>query len=254
MSSSGAHPLIIQGTPGEKGEPGGIVASSLIPAGTDWNTLTVSGLYHSVGADMGGMINKPPTTVAIQMLITARNSNVLTQIAYYVNNGYQTNWQRSLVSGVWGAWRSFTPSRMDYTAGRALYQWDEISNREQLVYGDTGWRVLDLLNGWTGTVHIRRFGISVKCRILNLDGNAATAQKAFDWPAGFAPDAACLLVFANTPAEPARRVYTDIANGFALPVGAVYAGSGYAYLSEFVANGSWPTVLPGIASGTIPNL
>ena len=57
----------------------------------------------------------------------------------------------------------------------------------------TGWRNVStggsslLVNGWTGTVHIRRDNNTIYCRIGSLSGTAATADKFMSMPAGFSP-------------------------------------------------------------------
>lgn len=47
---------------------------------------------------------------------------------------------RYVEGGVFQSWSIKTPQRVDNTAGRAIYTWDDTQNREQLIYGDTGLR------------------------------------------------------------------------------------------------------------------
>ena len=39
-------------------------------------------------------------------------------------------------------WKNVPSQRVDTTAGRAVYVWDNVNNREQLAFGDTGYRAL----------------------------------------------------------------------------------------------------------------
>lgn len=77
--------------------------------------------------------------------------------------------------------------RVSETAGRAAYYTKPGTTTEQLFYGDTGWRDISalLVNGWTGTIRIRRSGYDVKLQIVTLSAAAATSGTFLIAPAGF---------------------------------------------------------------------
>lgn len=60
---------------------------------------------------------------------------------------------------------------VDETAGRVVKAWDYVNAREQIIYGDTGWRNLDISNltgsvrAAGGVLQVRRIGQQVHCRI-----------------------------------------------------------------------------------------
>lgn len=58
----------------------------------------------------------------------------------------------------WSEWSVMVPQRVDNTAGKAIYTWDDTANKEQLIYGDTGWRnISSLIPTWTkGLILYRR--------------------------------------------------------------------------------------------------
>lgn len=55
--------------------------------------------------------------------------------------------------------------RWDETQGRRAFAYDTVNLREQLIYGDTGWRQYAIPANWPvgGNIYLRRFGHSVFC-------------------------------------------------------------------------------------------
>ena len=78
------------------------------------------------------------------------------------------------------------------TTGHASLH-NQVNTEVNLLGRTTGWRNVStggsslLVNGWTGTVHIRRDNNTIYCRIGALSGTAATADKFMSMPAGFSP-------------------------------------------------------------------
>lgn len=71
------------------------------------------------------------------------------------------------------------------TAGRTVTIWDYLNNREQLIYGDTGWKTATLINGWTGTVQYRRELNRVTVKFRNMVGTAASSTSFINLPLGY---------------------------------------------------------------------
>lgn len=70
-------------------------------------------------------------------------------------------------------------------------QYAELSARiDALVIGvvpETAWAPVPLLDGWTGTAQVRRFGPVVSLTVQALNGTAATSVNVLDLPSGFRP-------------------------------------------------------------------
>src|SRR5574343_767248 len=73
------------------------------------------------------------------------------------------------------------------TSGRACFVWDQVNSRPQMVYYDSGWRDISslLLNGWTGSLFIRRADNMVMLRTSGLSGAGATSDTIATIPSGF---------------------------------------------------------------------
>lgn len=74
---------------------------------------------------------------------------------------------------------------VDQTAGRVIKVWDYLNNREQLIYGDTGWKTATLINGWTGTAQYRRELNRITIKFRNMVGTAATSTSFVNLPLGY---------------------------------------------------------------------
>lgn len=241
-----------------KGDPGGFTLGTLIAANTDYNTIKTAGLYRfvSAGLNQPGRIGQTYGSMAV----TATEDLTRVQQTIYpgaTGNGAMVQFQRNLAGGIWSAWRAYTSTRVESVAGTAVYQWDELRARDQIIYLDTGWRDITslILNGWTAsTLRIQRFGntVTVMGRVLN--GVAATSAKLLsvnlsgfrpsDTSAvhtGFVPDAA--------EAPKAYRVGADIE----IPSFATYSNARWAKF-EWVTDDVAPTSLPGTGIGTVRNL
>ncbi|WP_157156267.1 hypothetical protein [Diaminobutyricimonas sp. LJ205] len=117
-----------------------------------------------------------------------------------------------------------------------------------VVNGDTGWRNLDatLVNGWTGTLRLRRINYQVQVQ-GTLTATTATARQLSAVTAGFLPS------FSNVP-MPAyyggstlifSRVRTNTAiemDNTTVPTNARECAVSY------LTGDAWPTTLPGTAA------
>lgn len=155
-----------------------------------------------------------------------------------------------------------TYTRTSEAAGRALYLWDSINNREQLVFGDTGWRNINssVLAGFTGSLSIRRQNGIVTVNVQVTPATAAGENAVFaNIPAAFRPDnppalqfyaqgrmsnslKACQLTIRSSGDLSARTITSDWVTG----------DGGYLLQASWSVNAAWPTTLPGVSLG-IPN-
>ncbi|AOT24030.1 hypothetical protein SEA_SUPPI_2 [Arthrobacter phage Suppi] len=245
---------------GAKGDPGGIVNPSALGAGYDWNNLIVSGLYYAAGADMASMPNSPPSmAVGVNIMVTARNAAVVTQIAWTTSNAHnQIQFMRSLVSGTWGPWKVTRNTNIDNGAGKVLTTWDETANRSQLIFGDTGWRDISslLANGWTATsLYLRRFNDKVTLKMYNVDGSLAAGNPSIlNLPLGFRTPHGTSTFGVYTTGTGLSTVSVSNGGTVNAPGGVTrYGAAAFTELSYSTID-SWPSVLPGAAVGSIPNI
>lgn len=134
-------------------------------------------------------------------------------------------------------------------AGRTVSVWDYLNNREQLIYGDTGWRKVDgiLPAGITASnVWIRRQGSEVTINVQGLKADASGTVTIYNAPLGYRPDAPSVRsgVFASS-AGTARIVSPFAGNIRVLMMG---AGESLDGSVTFTTTDPWPTVLPGVAA------
>lgn len=143
-------------------------------------------------------------------------------------------------------------ARIDQTAGRVVKIWDYLNGREQIIYGDTGWRDVKslLTSGWTaGNFLIRRDMNNVKLRFTGLDGTASTSGNFLTLPDGFRSAATYL-----TAGVGANPQYFGISAGYNLFTAQTFKQNNYYAEVFFTVDQPWPTVLPGTAVGSIPNV
>ncbi|WP_154646330.1 pyocin knob domain-containing protein [Timonella senegalensis] len=168
------------------------------------------------------------------------------------------SFQRVRVSGAWQPWQFIPSQRVDQTAGRAIYTWDNLNNREQLVYGFTGIRNVSSLleNGWTGSLYLWRDGYDLVFILAGLDGAAATSGTFFTPPQGFliqTNSSTSAIAHTATNLPTTRRVSTPGGNTLGVAASDYQTvGALYGRVDARTTN-AWPTVLPGTAVGSIPN-
>lgn len=137
---------------------------------------------------------------------------------------------------------------IDQSVGRVIKVWDYINNREQIIYGDTGWRsIKDTLpagvtasNAW-----MRRQGNEVTLNLQALTTGAGIVT-VYALPTGYRPDGPSVrsgFVSDGTTV----RVASPFSGNFRLlnmPGGAgTWDGS-----VTFTTADPWPTTLPGVAA------
>lgn len=235
----------------------------------DLNTILTPGIYRQATAGNATLALNYPKDGAVgvlEVLPTFSNTAILQR--YTIHNTAQTAmgaYQRRYLNGVWTSWRFIPTMRIDESAGRSVFLYDELNSRDQRIQADTGWRSItaDLINGWTCTgARLRRIGSDVILRLQQLNSSAATAPTIYSLPAGFRTGDWLVWTFASKLGQAPLYLETQGASGFdlrayggALPSPAwVNVPDGGRYFEvRFLTTDAWPTVLPGTASGTIPN-
>lgn len=223
---------------------------------TDLNTVTTTGSYYQGSTGNATTArNYPVETVVCSLLVlpyyTGTNVIQVLTIASSAYGGGATRYARRYSGGSWSTWR-VQGVRLDNTTGRAAWTWDPTNSREQLVYGDTGWRdvTASLINGWTATaVYVRRVGYQVMMHAEALAAAAATNANFITAPTGFAPySGVTFRGMLHTTATPPVAYRTA---GLSIPA---YASGGtlYGSLAPYTTADAWPASLPGNAVGTIP--
>ncbi len=190
-----------------------------------------------------------PATATRAEPVFGTNGNTVGDIHYYDCLGF---WE-----GAGGQWSlpgvpiTDLGFYTDESVGRRLFQWDANNARWQQTFGDTGWRDMSasLLNSYTGTIYLRRIG-----NVIHFVGQItrATSNAALNLPTGFCPTQ-----------DSTRYPYFVTRSGTTGALAAVTVDSQiyiygidsniYPVSGSYIAGDSWPTTLPGSASGSIPS-
>jgi hypothetical protein len=235
---------------GEKGDVGGIVLGSLLTS-IHLDTILISGVYRQDdGSKAGPALGYPYSNSGGILLVFERIVTTSVQQEWHPHTRPELIFTRTYSSGTWTAWKAHASTRVDTTAGRVFYQWDNVNDREQLVYGDTGRRNMNslILNVGAGSVILSRYGTMVT--LLFADFQDTTVGSTVSWPnlipVGF---------------RPANWIYMPIPSGRTVTIqnagqvssnnhsSTVYQGS-----LSWRTDEAWPTTLPGTAVGSIPNI
>ena len=254
-----------QGLTGPKGDPGGFNTGTDLGT-NDLNNITIPGLYRQANTANATLINNYPVATQVGVLTVTEQSAGATGGTH---QSFSPSWgrdgrviyNRTKFNGTWTAWRTFSSNRVDQTAGRAIYQWDDVNNREQLIYGDTGWRNVNstvdanFVPEGIG-VQFRRVGSRVTCDVRGKITTASgTQQLICNIPSGFRG--------VNYGMYPSGMRGTSVvslgypSDNIALwmySTTAMVAASTYIAQATWTTDEPWPTTLPGTASGTIPNV
>lgn len=283
------------GPRGPQGDPGGWnVGVNLLDS--DLDTITYPGLYHqpSTTYALDPVKHYPPIPnyggIARGVLHVSSWSGGTHVIQEYHHIGYTGNvanstserppvvWRR-YKDVIWGKWYMFAPQRVDNTAGRVVYIWDETANQEQVIYSDTGWRNIDVSNVtgsirdplFPGTFRIRRIGNVVTIRMEDvklIPGNGLQFLYPNGLPVGFRSlDLSGTVVRGIVGERLGAGAEHTIFVGSNDIFWAGYTNSLFVKSSvrpehenqrlqgelSWVTDDSWPVTLPGTAYGTIPN-
>lgn len=257
---------------GDKGDAGGWTIGNNLGT-TNLNTITSPGLYRTEGtvANMVSTLNYPSAVTGV-LEVTYRSLNRIVQKFYPQSGGGQDRvfWTRSSTGdgSAWMPWVVYASQRVDNTAGRAIYTWDDVANREQLIYGDTGWRNISnepvLLNDFTAaSMQLRRVDSSITLNFDAMKSATASGNSGFiALPVGFRPD------LTNGSGNQRYNTATELTglNPTVISPEPAYGSSVNPnlrflhYVATRTLHGSvtfytrdpWPTSLPGTAIGAIP--
>lgn len=233
-------------------------AGASMGADTDLNSKTTAGIfYQATGANATLVLNYPVASLTgILRVYTRGAANQVVQEYAPLSSTQRVIYQRRNVGGTWTSWRAMASHRVDQTAGRAIYAWDDLNDREQLIYGDTGWRDVTaagwLANGWTASaLYVSRSGYDIILHIEGLNAASMTNIAFITLPAGYqisgTVDRRGLLHTATTPANAYRTLANTVVSATtSTPL--LYGVLRWRTLD------AWPTSLPGTAVGSIGNL
>lgn len=236
-------------------------------AGDDFNNYTTSGVYRMEVTPTG--LNYPIAASGILEVWNRTPAGGYT-LQEFTPVWATTTWngrsfyQRFQLNGTWSAWQFFGSYRVDQTAGRAVYKWDPVNNREQLIYGDTGLRNVSGDTNWVnafvntgvavsgGVLYIRRidYRVDTLIQFTKTVGGSVTATSAI--PAGYQPS----TIYTNTGTNSAieiQRYYHPGGGSSGIIQGNLPTGGAFSMQLSWVTNDAWPTTLPGTAIGVIPN-
>lgn len=259
---------------GNKGDPGGITLGTLLGT-ANLNDIVTSGVYRQTSASNSTPLNNyPEASLGVLVVYEVTAGTHLEQefrpfwFSPTVRHA-QVSYRRQFVNGVWSAWRAFPAVRVDETAGRVIYQWDPVNQRDQLITGDTGWRTVTPTPNATvvsGTVRYRRVDRQVWLRFVDLQlSSGATGFgeliSAPDVPVGFRPNSAertfqAVGMTNNAINQQIISCYSAIAYVNTITVSGVTGtrpASPLAGTVSWVTDEVWPTTLPGTAFGSILN-
>lgn len=239
---------------GPKGDPGGVTLGTTIGA-SNLDQFKSPGVYRQDNGSYPALALNYPIVASGILYVDDRLGGASSVMqTYYPFTGAsginpRQHYRRYLVSSTtWGPWESYVAQRVDQSAGRAIYTWDTINQRDQLIYGDTGWRDVMPSSGTAAWIRLRRIGGMVSVWVA-------------DWVNGTNSDIVALPVGFRTGTNSIVANWGIRSNA---PLNVVVSGPGAVVQAAQSANAlsafityptieSWPTALPGTASGSIPN-
>ena len=249
-----------QGPTGAKGDPGGLTAGTPL-ASNNLNNIIADGVYVQQDGSLPSLaLNYPGTgTLPGVMYVHKRTPSSIFQSFHarsYVSNTNMTSiiyerWSND--TGVsWSVWKAIAPQRVDQSAGRVIYTWDDVNQREQMIYGDTGRRNISSLipTAVSGQVLLARQNNTVMLILADfLDSSPNTNV---NWngllPVGFRPQN---WIYMPIPSSRTMTIQNGgnvtCVSGGLTPNTTVYQGC-----LTWRTEEAWPTSLPGTAVGTIP--
>lgn len=242
-----------------KGDPGGFSAATDLGT-ADLNTIVTPGLYRvTQGANVNVALNYPVTVnaTAVMLVYAVSATNVVQRFEFTIGTlARRVEWHRTSSTGgaTWTSWDAFARQRVDSTAGRVIYTFDDVNFRDQLIYGDTGRRDISSICSGTfsgGKLSIRRVGHTVDlycvAYVPGVTGQFNMLESSL--PVGFRPsNSRNFWGFQNS--QP-----ISVAVGFdGSTINMTTVGSSYlvSFSISYTTTDAWPTALPGVADGGMP--
>lgn len=236
----------------------GQLLGTVYPSGSDLNAATSAGVIRVTGGSGNTLeLGYPFVGFYGTVDVRTRQTGRATHIAFPTNNVNDFDSRRffirtQLASG-WSSWKTYSSCRFDQSVGRVMYAWNDLTNSEQIVYSDTGWRDISssFINGWTGSAYLRRVGSSVELIFANLAGGSSTGVLTL--PSGFTPRFT-IPAMARPSSPTANPIYGNIGTTGVVSLSNSSAFHGQSMQLTLTTVDNWPSSLPGIAVGSIPNL
>jgi hypothetical protein len=253
---------------GAKGDPGGIVDGA-VTANTSLDNYTSAGIYRTLDGTFATAINSYPVVgkTGTLLVLAGANASWLMQEYRLIDQmaGSERVIYRRVKQGTWSPWRAVVTQRVDQTAGRVIYQWDDVNNREQIIYGDTGLRNiyqdqawLDALYGTGATmnssnvVRLRRIGNMVELMWVLDKAAAGGITLAGAFPVGFRPAMSWAIMGSNSSLGQVRAYHPGGASQMIYQANAIQSAN--SMMAIYSTIDAWPTTLPGVAIGAVPNI
>lgn len=231
------------------------------------NTIVQTGIYRQpTPANGTTALNYPYANATGELIVYEQIDDVAVIQEWYplwTANASRVRYERNLTNNVWSPWRIYRTSRFSESAGRTVYMWDDINNREQLVYGDTGVRdilsMINTANATVGTAKLRRVGHQVELRVLGVlyagtGGTSANNVSILNaaLPAGFRNEHTVQVqAFMGDDLQTSAALAF---NGSSLTMKYLRTTNPSAsFLMQWQTLDSWPTTLPGNPVGSLPN-
>jgi hypothetical protein len=257
---------------GPKGDPGGFANFASL-GNVNLNDMVSNGIFKQTNGAYSTLLNNYPAAGGIGTLFVLNSfddtSRVEQRWSRMAGGGQFTwssrqEWRRTKYDADgWTPWRCFTSQRVDQTAGRCIYTWDDLNQREQLIYGDTGMRNITSDQGWvdalTGAgVTLAGSGLNRIRRVNNVveldwvidkpaSGNTVPAAA---FPLGFRPAGLWNALGVTSSLTMVRAYHAGGTN--ALIYQSQVGQSNVTISLTYTTADPWPTTLPGVSAGTIP--
>ncbi|UUG69269.1 hypothetical protein SEA_SCIENCEWIZSAM_25 [Arthrobacter phage ScienceWizSam] len=246
---------------GPKGDPGGFTLGTpldnTVNTGTgkyDLNDVLTNGIYRLTATVDNLLARNYPRnydTGILEVFERVPGQTVI-QVWHTLNQTARMRFERTYVTGTWSPWRLYTSTRVDQTAGRSMYVFDDINNREQLIWGDTGWRNISQ-SPETNTTFMRRIGSMVQLQFTNHACPGGNYVFPLQIPAGFRPS-----ITLEAPYRQGAMAYGNTKMvGLSSSGNITFWGSLLDTVSTsavFMTSDPWPTTLPGTNYISPPNI
>jgi len=290
---------------GPKGDPGGFNAATVLSSTVNLDDLKTPGLYRQTTAtNATALLNYPLLSSGALAIYEAANTGEVIQKFMPYGGGsaavVRTIFWRRFFGGAWSSWINYSSQRIDQSAGRTVYIWDHLNSREQMIYGDTGWRSIatdatygiDAAGSYFGPpqtsaaitaadLQLRRIGnvvyLATTRAIQPKQDYSPSTNRLCILPPGFRSsgrsdspivkwgnnggDSGQKLCFLNPAGDWNNPAYVSVVplidsnwGGFATGGTWPRLYAGVWAVGSWLTNEPWPTSLPGVSNGTIPNI
>lgn len=242
---------------GAKGEPGNPLNLTLAGTGDLNDLLTPAAL--NVGVAISTFARNYPVEGVAGALFSYERSTSGLQEFWPTSSAQMGNmfYRRIRVNHAWQPWRSFSSQRVDNTAGRAIYTWDDTWNREQMIYGDTGLRNISAnllgIQPPTGNTFpsIRRVGTTVTLNLngIVIDQDYAGQLELYVVPDGFKNSFQQINMYPIVRTSPLEvKTMQLVSQKYVRLYQDPKAGDQIRHQITWETTDPWPTTLPGIAA------